>query len=256
MLNQVSSVALLFGKRYRPGAARPAWSALPTKVLAEEPEPVVIRVARASGEEPEPQPRKQETKAPEEAAFHFPDDRGGELLRKELTPVRPLPEPTVRHVRRQAARGLHPRAPWSVLPLPSSLVGQPVLLPERARKPLLPRLVTPETLVGLALGLALPQAKPMPVGERIKEKGADVNQPAPLPLLGQPLPDRAALTDATGDASGAAVVAATMPVRQQTVPFQRQGVPDPYEMYRPLRLPLPEESTAPVSAAPRTPLKP
>ncbi len=226
----------------------------PTSVVAEEAERAPLLVARATGEEEEQPARPKDTKAePEPSTFAFPADRGGELLSKQLTPsaTRPLTEPAAQPRRVRIAAYLE--APE--LPLPPSLAIHSVP-PERARKPLMPRLVTPEALVSLALELALPQAQPLAVGERTKEPGADVNKPAPLPILGQQLPDRASLADATSEASGTAVISATMPVRQQTVPFQRLAVPDPYENYRPLRLPVPAEATDPVTGSPRTPTQP
>ena len=224
----------------------------PTRVVAEEPEqPVVSKLVRAGSEEQEPAAPPKDLPPPTEAvAFHFPADRGGELLSHELTPTRPLPEPTVEPHRLRGPAQLD--APE--LPLPPSFVGHAAVPPERARAPLLPRrLTTLETPVSLALEAALPEAQPLAVGDRTKEPGANVNKPAPLPILGQPVPDRASLADATGDASGAAIVAATMPIRQRPVAFQRLGVPDPFENYRPLRLALPAEATDPVAASPRLP---
>jgi hypothetical protein len=224
----------------------------PTRVVAEETVRPSVLVAHVGTEEQEVagQAKAETPTAAAPEAFHFPADRGGELLSKQLTVTasRPLPdaEAQPRRVKIPA------RIESPELPLLPSLSAH-VPLPERARKPLLPRMVTPETLVALALELALPDMQPMVVGERTKQPGADVNKPAPLPILGQPVPDRASLADATGDASGSAVIAATMPIRSRPVPFQRLSVPDPFENYRPLRLALPEEATEPVAGSPRTP---
>jgi hypothetical protein len=137
------------------------------------------------------------------------------------------------------------------LPL-TPIASVPPTMREPGRKSVLPRLVTAEALSGL-LEVALPQAQPMVVGDRVRQPGADVNRPPPLPILGRPLPDRASLNDATTDASAAAVVGATMPARVKVVLFQRQALPDPYENRRPLRLPLPDERSTPVTASPRPP---
>jgi hypothetical protein len=219
----------------------------PTSVGPEDPEQPVVRVARAS---PEAEPPSRSTDPPAQPeAFTFPADRGGELLSKELTPARPLPEPAAKPRRFKVSPSLE--APE--LPLPPSLAGHAAPPPERPRKPPLPRLITPEAMTGLTLEVALPKAQPMPVGVRAKEVGPDVNKPAPLPILGQQVPDRASLADATTEASAAAMLQATMPVRQRAVPFLRLTIPDPFENYRPLRLPLLPESTQPVTASPRTP---
>jgi hypothetical protein len=243
------SVSLLLSSA---GCGKTAVVRAPTRVVAEEPARPATLVARAAADEKEtPVQAKDAPGDPEPAAFQFPKDRAGELLVKELAPsaVRPLPESPAKPRRGKVMAQLESPE----LPLPPTLAGHAALPPDRPRKPLLPRLVTPEALFGLALEVGLPQPKPLPVGERTKEFGPDVKTPAPLPILGQPVPDRASLADATGDASAAAAVSAAMPARSQTLPFQRLAVPDPFENYRPLRLPVPAEPTDPVTGPPRTP---
>ena len=93
----------------------------------------------------------------------------------------------------------------------------------------------------------------MPVTERTKVPGVDVKIPAPLPLLGQQVPDRAPTADATVEASAAAVLAGVMPYRKTGIPFERMGLPSLNDNYRPLRTPLPPESTQPVTSSPRPP---
>jgi len=235
------------------GCGKTAVVRAPTRVVAEEPARPAALVARAAADEKEtPTQAKEAPGDPEPVVFSFPKDRAGELLGKELAPsvLRPLPESPAKPRRGKVLTQLESPE----LPLPPTLVGgHAALPPDRPRKPLLPRLVTPEALLGLALEVGLPQPKPLPVGERTKEFGPDVKTPAPLSVLGQPVPDRASLADATGDASAAAAISAPMPARGQTVPFQRLAVPDPFENYRPLRLPVPAEPTDPVTGPPRTP---
>jgi hypothetical protein len=225
----------------------------PTRVVEEDPEQTGHLVVRTSPAEEEPAAGAKEAAAPADTvAFQFPSDRGGELLSKELTSpaTRPLAEPVTKQRRGKVPAYLESPD----LPLPPSVADRAMPFRETpARKPILPRLVTPEPLFDQALQVALPQAVPMPGGARTREAGMDINKPAPLPILGQPVPDRASLADATADASAAAVVAAPMPVRRLNVPFLRLALPDPFENYRPLRLPLPPESTDPVTASPRVP---
>jgi hypothetical protein len=190
-----------------------------------------------------------EAEPDEPTEFRFPNDVAGKLLSKQLTPdvTKPLPESPLRQRRAPAPKHLEDPE----LPL-TPVASVPPTMPEPGHKPVLPRLVTAEALSGL-LEVALPQAQPMVVGDRVRQPSADVNQPPHLPILARPLPDRASLNDATTDASAAAVVGATIPTRVIVVPFQRQALPDPYENRRPLRLPVPDESATPVTASPRPP---
>jgi hypothetical protein len=224
----------------------------PTRVVDEEPEAITVRVARASPEEDDVPTPTKETPAAETTGFHFPADRGGELLSKELTPgaSRPLAEPAPK-----PRRGTRlPQLESPEVPLPPSLADHAAPFPSApSHRPLMPRLVTPEALFDLPLEVALPQAISMPSGARTREPSVDVQKPAPLPILGQPTPDRASLADATADASAAAVLAAPIAVGRRPVRFQRQGVPDPFENHRLLRIPLPPEPTVPVTASPRLP---
>ena len=254
MRTRSTSIVLLCGSflLLSAGCRKPALVRAPTRVVAEEPEPAVVAAVRAGSEEQEsPAPPKDLLPATEAVAFHFPADRGGELLSKELTPARPLPEPAAEPRRdRRAAQPEHAGIAAAAEPGRVRRVAAWERL-QAAATALAKQL--PGELVALALETALPEAQPMAVGDRTKEPGANVNKPAPLPILGQPVPDRASLADATGEGSGAAVIAAKMPIRQRPVPFQRLGVPDPFENYRSLRLPLPGEPTDPVAASPRLP---
>jgi hypothetical protein len=91
------------------------------------------------------------------------------------------------------------------------------------------------------------------VGDKVKEPSVDVSLPAPLPILGRPVPDRAPLGDATLDASAAAALAAPLPRRTTPAPFLKMDAPDPYENRRPLRLPVPDEPGTPVTGSPAPP---
>ena len=80
-----------------------------------------------------------------------------------------------------------------------------------------------------------PQAVP------IRAPSPDGNQPIPLPILAQPISERASLDDPTRDASTAAATAATIPPRTRKAPFVKQTLPDPYD-HRRTEVPAPEES--------------
>jgi hypothetical protein len=189
--------------------------------------------------------------AEEPAEFRFPDDTGGKLLEKALTPGtgRSAPEATAPRRGKPPARV---EAPATPLPAgPQTIVRLPA--PPRSDR-LQPRLVTEEVLLGLPADPLLPQLIALTATERTRVPSVDVAQPIALPYLGQPTPDRAPLDDVTKAASAAAAVSAPPPQRQTPVPFQRTALPDPYENRRGAQSEsLPDETAAPTSTSPRTP---
>jgi hypothetical protein len=182
--------------------------------------------------------------------FRFPDDKGGELLARLLPPA--LDAAALKdHVPHAPPRSkAPPNLEVPTLPLPPALPGMPRVNLEPKRPVLLPRLVLDETL-GEGVLLNLPEAHIFVTGEKMKDKGIDVNQPPPLPTQSQPVPDRASLEDPTLEASIVAAVAAKVPLRTGPVPFQRVSIPDPFENYNPVRLSQPptEDSQPPVGPA-------
>jgi hypothetical protein len=177
-----------------------------------------------------------EQAAPEPSApFHFPQDRGGELLSKVLppemahTPVEPRTEP------RRPAPSSTIESPS--LPLPANPAALPRLPVAKSNTTLQPRLALPESLGGSSFQAALPPSPALPAGELTRVPSVDVNKPIPLPILGQPLSDRAPIEDVTGEASSAAAVAASMPQRTQPTPFVKNNLPDPFEFRRPIGAP-------------------
>jgi hypothetical protein len=109
---------------------------------------------------------------------------------------------------------------------------------------------------GFVLGLSgsadprVQQPKPAPKIPRIA--APDVNQPAPLPILATPQPDRAPLTDVTSESSRAAALSGALPSRVTPAPFVRQQIPDPFEHQKALRLrsPIAEDSNPPPTITP------
>jgi hypothetical protein len=194
----------------------------------------------------------REKSAEDGEGFRFPDDPGGELLAKVLPPTGTA-DPRADHARgprrAPAPRGLE--APS--MPLPPSRVDVLRLPPPRKGPALAPRLVLDEALDDAPHDPVPPQAQVLPAGGRIRVSAPDPNQPIPLPILAQPVPDRASLEDATAEVSTAAALAAPLPRRTAPAPFQRLKLPEPYENRRPLSLPVPEEKATPTAAAPRTP---
>jgi len=189
--------------------------------------------------------------APEPEPFRFPDDRGGALAARLLPPGGNdpvLPRRTPEPVRRPVPASLETPTP----PLPPT-VNQVVRLPaEPPRRTLQPRLLDPEPLAGSPLDLVRPPTPPFSVGDRTRVAALDINQPMPVPVMAQPLPDQPSLEDPTLEASLAAVVSAPPTQRTAPIPFQRAALPDPYE-FRGRLPPVPEEEATPTTAAPRRP---
>ncbi len=210
-------------------------------------------------EQEAPQVRKElEPRAVQEGApaqgqsegFRFPNDRGGALLARLLTPERqPLPADRPTGPRPRAVpRSLDNPAPE--LPPVATLV--PHLPAGSGRTKLMPRLTLEETLDGMAEPSRLSLA-PLPEGERIRLPAADFNQPVPLPVLAQPLPDRASLDDPTTEVSLAEAVMGVVPPRTTPTPFWKQTLPDPFEFRQPVGRPALAPGDEDVPVATRSP---
>ena len=196
----------------------------------------------------------QPTNAPAQPTNEKPMDRGSKLASELLAPG--AKENTQSEVatspRRKPARDLQEPI---VLPPPSVSIPHPLL--EKRGKVARPVLL--EEPAPLFDQLALPRLPEQPhfaVGPRLRIPSPDVNQPIPLPLLGQPAQDKASLDDPTLDASIAMALALSPPLRVNTVPFLRMVLPNPFENRDVIRLRKElEEDTTPVTATPRVPGK-
>ncbi len=187
-------------------------------------------------------------------SFAFPRDAGGALLARVLPPADTPGGPGDRAthpVPRPAPAGI--KATIDPLP-PARAQNAAPSLPAKARvAPLLPRLVSEETLDVPRERVALPAETTLPATERVRVPSPDVNEPVALPVLAQAVPDRASLEDPTGEASTAAVLAATLPQRVIPAPFLRLALPEPFEFRLPLTLATPAEMTDPRTCTPQTP---
>jgi hypothetical protein len=161
------------------------------------------------------------------AEFAFPEDSGGKLLSRTLTPPAVLPpERTIGPEPRNVPRAIENPG----LPASKEVASLPRLDSEPKRRPALPFFVAPEqTLDGHELPAGLPQSLQFPVGDRLKVPSISVEQPIDLPLMAQPLPDTATVSDPTHASSRDAVLSATMPARTVPAPFMIFGTPDPFE---------------------------
>ena len=139
--------------------------------------------------------------------------------------------------------------PQSPLALYAGLPPQPpVVTLQQAR----PR-PAPEAQPPAAQG-PMPKGAPMPTKPVVQLPAADVDKPLPIPVLGQPKLDRAALDDTTLEASRAAALTRVRPRRTGPVPFTPQNLPDPFENQRSGALQNPPaESDQPPAVPIRTP---
>jgi hypothetical protein len=189
-----------------------------------------------------------------EAKVEKAADRGATLAKEILTPSEPG-----RHridVTSSPQRKLASDLPEPAILPPSTLPPpQPPL--DRTGRPARPALLDePAPLFDQLTSPRLPEPPHFAVGPRVRASSSDVNQPIPLPFLGQPVQGRATLEDPTLGASLAMALALSPPLRMSPAPFLRQFLPDPFEHRDSGRLRNPpEEDHTPVTATPRVPGK-
>jgi hypothetical protein len=172
--------------------------------------------------------------------YQFPNVPGGRQLADLLTPSEKVPVADPSRPRRLP---FPPAVEKRDLPLPPNDAGLPRLPLGPLSRPTRPRLLPEEPPLTRALfEPAIPQRLDLPAGILVRLPSPDVNQPVPLPVLAQEVPDRASLEDPTGEASVALALAARMPERTNPAPFLRLTLPDPFEHSRvvQLRTPPPE----------------
>lgn len=133
-----------------------------------------------------------------------------------------------------------------VLPI-KPYVGVPVRLPLPPIKEVKPRSV-PEgvPLVSYRDQTPAPTQVELPTKPLVKLPSLDVHTPLAIPILAQPLKDRASLGEPAFEASLDAATKRFTPTRDRPVPFVRYNLPDPFEhlLYGQLRNP-PEENAMP-----------
>jgi hypothetical protein len=183
-----------------------------------------------------------------------PVDRGSKLASEMLAPgANDRAQPAaVSSPQRKPARDLQEPA---VLPPSSLSLPRPLL--EKRGKVTSPVLIEePAPLFDQLTGPHLPEQPHLAVGPRLRIPSPDVNQPIPLPQLGQPAQDKVSLDDPTLDASTAMALALSPPLRVNAAPFLRLVLPNPFENRDAIRLRKEiKEDTTPVTATPRVPGK-
>src|SRR5262249_35143701 len=140
------------------------------------------------------------------------------------------------------------------MPLPAATPEVPRVPVASAATPVRPPPVPDEpALTGNAHPPVPPQRPRLPGGALVRVPGPDLNRPVPLPILAPAQPDRAPLTDPSGEASLAAALAQPIPLRTTPAPFVRLNLPDPFENHHAVRLASPpEEDPNPPVALVRT----
>jgi hypothetical protein len=206
-----------------------------------------------------PRPKKkaaqEEPKVPPvEVSPPSPPDRASKLVAQWLRPsekpfaIKPIQQPSL-----DGPRSLE-RPELLLPPFAGQVVRSP---PLKAATVVRPRALPEESpLARLDADLGQPERISLAAGPLVRVPAPDVNLPPPLPILAQPQPDRAALADPTTQASREAALAESIPSRTAPAPFDRPGIPDPFENRRAVRVgTAPPAAPAPIDVIPRTPPK-
>jgi hypothetical protein len=210
--------------------------------------------ARAKGEN---SPESDEEDAnPSGQGFHLPGDRGGQWLADKLPPHRNAPlapsgvaaEPQ----RRPGTANFDP--PELPLPPNGAELPQPPL--DTTSRPLRPHAMPGDGPLDWNRADPVgPRAKKLPEARRVRLPHVDVDEPLPLPALGQAQPDRAPLTNPTSDISRKAATAGSVPARTTPAPFIRTDLPDPFENQKVIRLRKPPPEELPKNIGSQPPVK-
>lgn len=212
------------------------------------PRPVEVHVAQEKAERPDPEARGPNPEEPTKAAppketpraeaptdFRFANDAEGKALAELLTPSatkvpdtekrskpleRTLPEYVADPSRMASLNDLPPAR----LPNPSAGAVLPRPLPDRP----------PHDLGGRSL--ASPGPVRLPDGALTHVEGSgELSRPAPLPVLGKPVPDRASLEDPTVEFTAKSVILETIPLRSEPDANSKIHLPDPFELRETIR---------------------
>jgi hypothetical protein len=129
------------------------------------------------------------------------------------------------------------------------IAGAPVRLPLKPIQDVKPRPAPEGTpLVAYREQPKGPKDVELPTKPLIKLPSLDVHTPLPIPILAQPVKDRAPVSDPALEASLDATLKRITPKRERPVPFVPINLPDPFEnvRYGQLRNPPAENPMPPV----------
>lgn len=178
--------------------------------------------------------------APPTDGFAFPRDQGGKLLTELLAPRVEATAPREPSVPRSLSGPASLERPELRTPLLPSQAGLPTAPLTSAAPPIRPRLLPEEPPWSRgSIEPPGPQRLELPAGPRLRSDARAVDQPVPLPILAQPVHDRAALDDPTARNSIAAVLATIIPDRAQPAPFVRLNLPEPFAYRQTIQLKVP-----------------
>jgi hypothetical protein len=186
-----------------------------------------------------------------------------------------VPLPANEQTDRRLAELLQPSVSFSMLPgQPKAFAEPKALLPRLAvprfeGQPLRPQFAAgksarphdpaePAPLEIVVATPIIPAAVVMlPDGPVAAVPVVDPTVPPTMPNLARPTTDRAPLTDATLEASLAAVLRTAIPLRRLTVPFVPMNLPDPFELQDVILVQRPlDEDFQPMPVPPRILVRP
>jgi hypothetical protein len=175
--------------------------------------------------------------------FRFPDDPGGRLVARVLTPPAVLPSSREKTQRtKPAPRSIDNPAPS----LPQQFASLLRLDVGKLGRPPQPQLIAPEPLFGIEESFgALPQSLSLPALDRVKIVTPNVAVAVSLDRVAQPLVEKPTTSDPTLDVSKAAALSEALPSRGTPVPFLKLILPDPFENQDTGRLPATEPEALP-----------
>lgn len=141
--------------------------------------------------------------------------------------------------------------------LPPKYAGLPPRITGLAGRAIYPHLTAePTPLLAQRQAPTTPDVPVQPTTALVNLPSIDAYQPSTVPILGQPVPNRASLADATLEASVQATLKERPPGRTIPAPFVPQGLPDPFENSQVIRLRIDlGEGTDPTAAPPRPLIK-
>lgn len=207
------------------------------RIADEESPPEVTEVPTIVKRNPEVEANPKEPERAEATVeFRFADDSAGKALAELLPPASPKSLEPATSVKP------HDRAlpEYLVDPsYPSRLDDLPVVrLPNPPGTKVLPSSLIDQAPYDIGgLSTASPAPIYLPEGALVRiESSNELSQPAPLPLLGKPVPDRASLDDPTADFTAKSVILETIPLRSEPDPNSKINLPNPFELRETIRL--------------------
>ena len=134
------------------------------------------------------------------------------------------------------------------VPIKSAVIA-PARLTQAPLKEAKPRAVPEGTPLAMFRDPAQPPAQvELPTSPLVRLPSLDIHAPLAIPILAQPVKDRASLGEPAFESSLAAAMKSFTPTRDRPVPFVAYDLPDPFEhlRYGQLRNPPEESATSPV----------